>query len=131
MSDMRERGFVLAPWKWEVSVIVGGTPAAALEFVHGTLKLYDADFAEWALGWSFVQAGKPAVLWVHDASDIPTLVHEAIHVTSGILQARGLKHTPESEEAYTYTVESLLRAILECQEWDVAGQEGASGRPTS
>lgn len=96
-------------WKWEGFILVGGTPADFSRFTeqHAETK---PDVDENAIGHAFVQYGKPWVLWMQ-ALDWPTLAHEALHVTSGILEARGLRHTEASEEAYTYTMEAIMRAV--------------------
>lgn len=64
--------------------------------------------------------GKPVMVWVHDIRDVATLVHELIHAVWGMMRYRGVTYNHEGEEAYTYTLESLLRKILAQKKWGKA-----------
>lgn len=59
----------------------------------------------------------PWLMWVEDGDKMPEVAHEAFHVTAGILRARGMKLSEESEEAYTYTLTALLEAFCEKKGW--------------
>ncbi len=49
--------------------------------------------------------------WEGKFEDIVTLFHECYHVASYTLFSRGLKHTSETEEAFCYFHESLVRRL--------------------
>jgi hypothetical protein len=97
-------------WKWDWAVYQG-TPNARLTADLKRLGI-DSPPEEWAMGHTWVYAGMPVVIWVDRASNIPCLAHEVMHGVAGMLEARGLKPCHESEEAYTYTVEYVLRYLL-------------------
>lgn len=113
---MRVTFFRLHTWKWEGAVCVGGTSA---DFVRFAKKWIDVDVisGEHAAGHAYVGYGKPWLLWVESLKNVPALAHEALHVTAGILEARGLKHSADSEEAYTYTMEEIIRNTLTAKKW--------------
>jgi hypothetical protein len=50
--------------------------------------------------------------WENTPKWIACLAHEVYHVTNWILWRRGLKCVPESEEAFCYLYESILRRSL-------------------
>jgi hypothetical protein len=106
----------LIPWKWEGTVLVGGT---SREFAAFAKKQIDADITtgDGAAGHAYVEYGKPWLLWVESLTDVAALAHEALHVAAGVLECRGLKHTDASEEAYTYTMEHIMRTALACRQW--------------
>lgn len=101
----------LMPWKWQGAVLVGGT---STEFAAWAKTYADADIETGsnAAGHAYVEYGKPWLLWVESLENIPALAHEALHVTNGVLEGRGLKPCEASEEAYTYTMEDILRQTL-------------------
>lgn len=107
----------LSMWKWEGVIAVGGTIAEFVAFAkqHGATKIEETASTT---GRAYVELGVPWFLWVKSLDDVPALAHEALHVTSGILECRGLKHTADSEEAYTYTMEGIIRAALTATEWE-------------
>lgn len=109
----------LSLWKWEGVIAVGGTIADFIAFAksHGASEIHAEDGGH-SVGRAYVELGVPWLLWVESLDDLPALAHEALHVTSGVLEARGLKHTHESEEAYTYTMEVILRAALTAKKWE-------------
>lgn len=41
------------------------------------------------------------------------VAHEALHITKAALDKRGLKFTPDAEEAYTYQMESIVFRVNE------------------
>lgn len=106
----------LSLWKWEGVIAAGGTIAEFIAFAkaEGATKIEETAATA---GRTYVELGVPWFLWVETLDDIPALAHEALHVTSGILECRGIKHTAESEEAYTYTMEGIIRAALSATEW--------------
>lgn len=109
----------LGIWKWEGVIAQGGTIAEFVAFAkkQGATKIEDSNHSA---GRAYVELGVPWLLWVESLADISALAHEALHIASGVLEARGLKHTAESEEAYTYTMEAIIRAALMATEWQEA-----------
>lgn len=107
------------PWKWEVCFIQGGTPAQIERYVRQQGWTGDVSMQDGAAGHCWVCLGVPVVVWVASIKDIPCLVHETMHAVFGMFEARGLKHSRDSEEAYTYTVEDLLRRVLGAKKWGV------------
>lgn len=101
----------LMPWKWDGVICVGDTSADFIAYVKKTFDITVTSGAP-ATGHAYVEYGKPWVLWVETLDDIPALAHEALHIAAGVLEARGLKHSDASEEAYTYTMEDILRQTL-------------------
>lgn len=49
--------------------------------------------------------------WPKSVDDYGNMVHEIEHATFYILQSRGLKHTEESDEAYSYLMGFLFSEI--------------------
>lgn len=111
---MKYISVMLMPWKWEGLVCVGGSPD---DFKRYAKTMIEADIQTGSnsAGHAYVEYGKPFLLWVESLKNIPALAHEALHVTCGILEARGLKHHDASEEAYTYTMEDILRQTLDAK----------------
>ena len=116
MLSLRALTVYLPLWKWDGVIIAGGTPQDCHDFVSTNMGT-EIDVGEFTIGHAYVLSGQPWVLWVADLANIPALAHEALHITSGILEGRGLRHTEDSEEAYTYTMESILRAALARKGW--------------
>jgi hypothetical protein len=106
-------------WKWQGCVCVGGTSA---DFAAWAKKFIDADITTGsnAAGHAYVAYGKPWLLWVESLKNVAALAHEALHVAAGVLEARGLKHGDQSEEAYTYTMEHIIRRTLAAKKWTKA-----------
>ena len=112
--------FSPSPWKWEMCVFHGGTKD---QFAASVKKHIDADIGDTisgAMGYCYVEMDKPVMVWVHDIGDIPTLVHELIHAVFGMLNGRGLTHSKDSEEAFTYSLEAVLKAIMANKKWEAA-----------
>jgi hypothetical protein len=108
--------FLLAPWKWEVVIFVGGKPAEVEREVRRIgIDIQSGELRDGSTGHTWMLIGAPAVLWVRTLRDIPTLAHECYHVVHGMLEGRGVKSCEASEEAFTYTLESLMRGILSCK----------------
>lgn len=101
----------LGLWKWSGCVLAGGTPADFAAFAKKSIGA-ELDTDSGVLGRAYLEKGQPWLLWVESAADVATLAHEALHITAGILEARGLKFDESSEEAYTYTMESIIRAVV-------------------
>lgn len=103
-------------WKWQGCVVVGGTSA---EFSTFAKKTFGVDICshEGACGHAYVEIGKPWLLWLDSIANVPALAHEALHIAAGVLEARGLKYTEASEEAYTYTMEHIIRETLAAKKW--------------
>lgn len=115
---MKELGISLGLWKWEGLVFCGGDSA---QFRAVVKRYIDADIETQAhsCAHAYLEYGKPWMLWIQTLDDVPSLAHEALHITAGLLEARGLKFTEASEEAYTYTMEAIIRAVLTAKkaEW--------------
>jgi hypothetical protein len=101
-------------WKGQLFVMVGGT----VEELELALEGWGYDMPVDGVVGKFWFGGhaKPFMVWVRDF-DIPVLVHELEHAVFMLLDTRGLKHCDDSEEAYTYTVEALLRQVLKSDDW--------------
>lgn len=104
---MQEADVDLDIWQWSGVVLRGGTRE---EFVAWVKKYLGADVEsqEGAQGHAYLELGKPWVLWVANPRDVATLAHEALHITAGILESRGLSFAGPSEEAYTYTMSRII-----------------------
>lgn len=101
----------------------------AITFLYGTLEQINAALPR--------ETGDPDVLhpstlgrWVthtHDGreadflcvvrtgsldEELPTLAHEALHLTGHVLRTAGVAHTLETEEAYTYYMGWIIRESL-------------------
>lgn len=103
-------------WKWQGCVFVGGTSE---DFKAWAKKHLDADITTGsnAAGHAYVEYGKPWLVWVDTLKNVPALAHEALHVAAGILEGRGLEYSKASEEAYTYTMEYIIRQALDAKKW--------------
>lgn len=115
-KPLREVVVTVEPFKWEASIVYGGDRAQVDAYVKDVGIETDPVDAG-SLGHTWVYAGSPGVVWVYDITDIPVLVHELMHLVSGVLEARGLKFSRDSEETYTYSVENLLRRVLHAKKW--------------
>lgn len=113
---MKTKVIRLSLWKWDGVLVAGGTAEDFAAFAKRDIKAV-VDVGTHSAGHAYVEYGRPFALWVESLDNVPALAHEALHITSGVLEARGLKHTPESEEAYTYTMEAIIREALRRQGW--------------
>lgn len=95
-------------WNWDV-VAFYGTDRAQLQQTLRPLGISCDDVS--ALGQTWIIENAPIVVWVEDITDTATLAHEVMHAVFGMLAYRGLKHSAESEEAYTYTVSYILESL--------------------
>lgn len=113
---MKAIDVTLAIWKWQGVVLIGGTSA---EFATWAKKYINADITTGsnAAGHAYVEYGQPWLLWVESLKNVPAIAHEALHIAAGVLEARGLKYNAGSEEAYTYTMEFILSAVLSAKRW--------------
>lgn len=116
MTKLRFIRVMLAPWKWEGCVAVGGSTddvASLAKDIGLSIELSGHE-----RGRAVVEMGKPWLLWLESLDDPAVLAHEALHIASGVLEQRGLKHTADSEEAYTYTMEDLMRKAMTAKRWE-------------
>ena len=113
---MKCKRIELTIWKWDGLVASGGRPSDFQALVK-RIADHDITVGDNSAGHAFVAYGKPWLLWVQDIKDVPALAHEALHVAAGVIESRGMKHTPESEEAYTYTMEHIIRCGLSRKGW--------------
>lgn len=113
---MKVTDITLDIWKWEGCVCVGGR---STDFKAWAKKFIGADVTTGsnAAGHAYVEYGKPWLLWVESLKNVASLAHEALHVTAGILEGRGLTYGAPSEEAYTYTMEFIIRRALAAKKW--------------
>ena len=114
--SLREQTFRLGMWKWDAVVLVGGTHDE-VEAEIKRMGIEQPNVGEYSAGHAWVTYGKPCAIWVQTLRDIPCLVHESFHLVHGVLEARGVKHSADSEEAFAYTLEAFLHSILECKKW--------------
>lgn len=110
---MKRLDVTLIPWKWEGIVLIGGTSAQFSAWAK-TFMGAEVSTGEHACGHAYVEYGKAWVLWL-ETKDVPNLAHEALHITAGVLEGRGLTFCKGSEEAYTYTMEDILHQVLTAQ----------------
>lgn len=103
-------------WGWDLVVFHGGTFAEVMLYVEKFIGI-SCEYTTEALGHCWIDNGKPLAIWIHDLKDIPTLVHELMHATFGMLGRRGLSHSGDSEEAYTYTLQHILTRVLAAKKW--------------
>jgi hypothetical protein len=57
-------------------------------------------------------SGLVIVIYVRPTATIPVVAHEALHAVSFVLRAKEVPHTGDTEEAYTYYLEWLLREVM-------------------
>jgi hypothetical protein len=114
---MKAKTIELVPWKWQGVLVAGGTIAQFAALVKRDAGA-DIDASPYSAGHAYVEYGKPWYLWVESIDDVPSLAHEAFHVTSGVLEGRGLKLSHESEEAYTYTLSHILTHAVNRKGWE-------------
>lgn len=108
---MKVLNVTLDIWKWQGCVLIGGTSQGFARWAKAQIDA-DIETGSNAAGHAHVAYGKPWLIWVESLKDVPALAHEALHVTAGILEGRGLKYSEASEEAYTYTMEFIIRQVL-------------------
>jgi hypothetical protein len=61
---------------------------------------------------TFMPAQKPIVVGWFDGQ-IATLVHECLHVTTALLEDRGVPITRENDETMAYTLDCVFRKLLQ------------------
>lgn len=116
LPRLQSKVVTLGVWKWQGMVLRGG---AETEFVAYVKELTGQVIEVTnAAGRAYLRLGIPWFLWVADAQDVPCLAHEALHITGGLLDIRGLKYSADSEEAWTYTMEHIIACALESKGWE-------------
>lgn len=116
---LRRASFMLEPWRAEVVVLHGGTEGALQAYMRATYDItYTPD--DNTAGHAFMFNGKPAIVWVYALDDVPILMHELSHVVFAVLRSRGMRTGAATEEAFTYTLECLVRLVLEQDAWTAA-----------
>lgn len=116
---VRSMDLNLVPWKWMGVVVVTKTRDDYVRYVKRTMGM-TIELGSGSIGHAYVEYGKPWLLWLTSRNDAATLAHEALHIAAGVLEARGLKYSRESEEAYTYTMEYIIRSVLTNARWRTA-----------
>lgn len=116
---MRARTLTLSPWKVTVLLLVGGriarVPAVSVRRYGAPVEVTASDVTALGKTWYFGQL--PRLVWVHDREDVAVLAHELLHVVFGILAVRGVDLSEDSEEAYTYLLEDLIRQATSRTGW--------------
>jgi hypothetical protein len=113
---MKEKHITLAIWKWEGKVLAGGSAEQFAAFIKREIGA-EIEVGSNSAGHAYVAYGQPWYLWVDSLDNVPTLAHEVFHVTTGVLEARGMKYSSAGEEAYTYTLEYIMREALNKKGW--------------
>lgn len=116
-AQMKSILIQLMPWRWQGAVIIGGTSKEFAAWAKDSLDI-DIETGPNAAGHAHLSEGKPWLIWLETLDNIPALAHEALHITAGLLEARGLHFTAASEEAYTYTMEDIIRQTLGAKKWE-------------
>lgn len=114
-KPMKEKPADLTTWKWAGWLVQGGTFKDFKSWMLRSFN-YEIDDIE-ATGCAMIHPGYPWVLWVEDIEDVATLSHEALHVTTDVLQSRGIILSRDSVEAFTYTMEDVIRQALDRRGW--------------
>lgn len=115
---MKRLSVELDVWDYPGYVLVGGSSAdfdAVLAFAYPE-DTFDAN--PHAGGQAYIEEGRPWFIWIETPGDTETLVHEALHVTFHVLTSRGVRYSPKSEEAFTYTQDAIVRAVREATRKD-------------
>lgn len=97
-------------WKWQGFVFTGGSGTAYQRVVKRDFGA-DVSVGPHACGHAYVEYGRPFTMWLETRDNLPALAHEALHIAAGVLEARGLTFANPSEEAYTYTMEDIIRQV--------------------
>jgi hypothetical protein len=119
---MKYAVFRLGTWKWDVVVCVG--PYQGQFLVEARKLGYpEIETSDGAMGRTLFASDRVAMVWVKSLRHRPELVHEALHVVTEVLLARGLRLDASSEEAFCYTQEGLVRAIWDCKEWKAVSRK--------
>lgn len=116
MKAMRCKRVELEIWRWHGLVCQGGSREDFQAFVKRVAH-HEITLGAHSCGHAFVAYGEPWLLWVGSLDDVASLAHEALHITSGVLEGRGMKWTNEGEEAYTYTMAHIIRCALARTGW--------------
>lgn len=98
------------PWKCDV-ILFEGRDIKEMIPILNRMRI-EPNLSRGSIGHTWIYSDTPPVIWLKTIKDIPCLVHELMYVSFGMLSMRGLKCSPKSEEAYTYTTEDLLRQTL-------------------
>lgn len=53
------------------------------------------------------------VIWLENAKDLAVISHEVFHAAHRIMKYVGIKLSDDSEEAYAYFIESIVRQIVQ------------------
>jgi len=68
-------------------------------------------------GACFIYDDNTAFIWMQEidtrSERVSVLAHECLHITFRILTRRGIEHSRESEEAYTYLFQFIFQSSVE------------------
>jgi hypothetical protein len=103
-------------WKWSGELVCGGEGEDFKAYVIRMIGK-EPQVGKHSCGHAVLHEGLPWFIWIRAFPDPPTLAHEALHITCGVLEVRGVTHSTASEEAYTYTLESIVRAAAAKKGW--------------
>lgn len=115
----------VAVWKWGGWVLVGPSKDYP-GFMKQQLDTVD-ELKPNIGGHTTIDEDKPWVLWVPDLCDHAVLAHEAFHVAYAVLDTRGVKLSVDSEEAFAYTIEHVVRTVMEAkpEQWETYNEDGS------
>lgn len=104
----------LPMWRSSGLVFIDKNPAVMKKYVLKNLYLdLQQDLSD-AAGFAWTPEEDPNhwIIWLANGRDIPELTHEAFHITSNVLRHRGVVLSNDSEEAFAYTLTSIVDQIL-------------------
>jgi hypothetical protein len=101
----------------EFVCLVGGTPEKVINYVVHQLGLGDWTSPEGMRGMTYIRVGKVPIMWLPGKpttpTEIGTLAHEIVHILTAILVGKGIRLTPDSDEAFAYPMGYAVRRVLE------------------
>lgn len=91
-------------------------------------KKYDVDRLDGTYGGAILETSAYGVLvlWLVDASDMPSLAHEAVHAAGRILDLHGVKLDPSNDEPMAYLVSWIMAEGLKTSELQTRRSRGLS-----
>lgn len=105
-------------WGWDGAIVVGGTFHKLTIFLREYIQEAPLVIGQPPpIGYCHLVPAKPWVMWVESLKDPTIVAHEALHITCGVLDSRGVRLVMESEEAFTYTMQHVMRMAYEKKGW--------------
>jgi len=90
----------------ELSTIL---PKARLDLIESSLKEQPIEALTKAR--QYPMDGGGSVIWIGPEQPLSVLVHELMHATFHLLEVKGVKYCSDSEEVYTYLMESMFKGL--------------------